>query len=303
MIDVDPEVIEKAKKRLLDLSSTWSTGLCRGDVWTLAGKPQGAVSHGACHSWVDYAYILERQKPKGKQENFLVLTCHSKARSKGVCSEEAVEGIIEWMASDESPFGKYILNRDDKDSLSNGGAVILCGPDGASQVEAMWMCKVLRYSTEGAQALDTWLTLYRGGVDPVFALVVSSYIRTVKGATFSHTGVCSHGTVFYGPSEETIQNVMSRKMDKSATSTYTLFSKKISYGDSPVTKKIKGFCKPYKKDDGWGGKLTGDGVSKEELISLVLEWQAEFTPKTGLEKVKALRKPPSKDTVYLDVDM
>ncbi len=305
MIDIDPKVLENAKKDLKELSSKWSEGICKGKDVNLDGSLL-TMGHSACHSWVDYGYIMKRDdKATGDNRNFLALTCHSKTRSKGICSAEAVDAIIEWMASDDSPFAKYILNRDDKDSLSDG-AIILCGPDGASSTEAMWMCKVLRYSTESAQALDTWLTLYRGGVDPVFAVVASSYIRTVKGATFSYTGLAIHNTVFYNTTEAILKNVLDRKMDPKASlgSTSSLFGKPTYNGDAAAPK-LRQFCKPYKKSDGWGGTVEGNGVSGDELVRLVLEWQNELSPKpkTNLEKVKSLLKPPSKDTVYLDLDM
>src|SRR5690606_33543132 len=116
--------------------------------------------------------------------------------SAKVCSVEAHEAIILWIASDDCPLSKYILNRDDKESLLNGGVIILCGEEGASVNEALWICKVLRYGVEGGQSLDVWYELVKAGVKPLLAHVVATYVRTIQGATFQYTGMYSHVSAF-----------------------------------------------------------------------------------------------------------
>ena len=68
---------------------------------------------------------------------------------------------------------------------------------------------------------------------------------------------------------------------------------------------IKGFCKPYKKPDGWGGFVLGVGANKDTFIQSVLEWQEQFKdcllPAVPIEEIMA--NMPNLNTVYLDLDL
>lgn len=303
----DLEVLSKCKEILVEESATWKEKVTRGYTLSLDGKEIAGRGYSACHAWVHHTYA-ERcfensgarygsyaQAYKEKYENFLTLTCHSKVRSKGICSVEAHEAIILWMASDECPFHQFVLNRDDEESLLNGGLIILCGPDGATLAQTMWMCKVLRYGVEASNALDTWLVLKKGGVNPLLALYVASQIRTLKGAEFGYTGFETHSTVFsdYGFNPK---GLLTGEAHPQATSTAEVFGATTEAKASTV---VKGFCAPYKKSDGWGGYVTGSGATADDLVKKVLEWQQSleesFKPKRN--------KAPSKDAVFLELDL
>lgn len=278
---VTEEVITKAKARLKKLTAGWAVGICCGNATDLNDKLiENTYPHGNCHSWVSQAFTnyCGGHTPKyfKKGSNFLSLTCHSKKRSKA--SAKATDGIILFLAR-ESKFSPYILNRDDEKSLTRDGAVILCGPDGVTQAEAMWICKVLRYSTEGSRALDTWLALKEGGVDPMLALRICNDIQPLEGATFGHSPVVQHLSVFGNDwdckVEPDLKALADGESDKEATTTGSLFSKKGAPPSGTYSNTFKKFCKPFKKSDGWGGEIEGEGVSKEDLIYHALAWQKE----------------------------
>jgi hypothetical protein len=296
---IDPDVLDGIKTKLVSLSKTWETGVTRGQSFRLNGEYFAGRNYDACHAWVPSTYSelcdingysWDRgfwSLPYGKNaQNFLVASCHSKQRSKGICSAKAHEEIILWLASDDNPMSEYIVNRDDKESLLNGGIIILCGPDGANMSETMWMCKVLRYAVESGQSLDVWLKLKNGGVDAMLALFVSTFIRSVKGATFKYTGSMSHVSVFgaddnrvYGEGTKEFGSLMTRKVNKKASCTAELFSKpkfKKSLSTEGSTLRIEKFCKPVKVDDGWGGTVEGSAATANEFIENVVQWQKEI---------------------------
>lgn len=313
MVDVSKKVLTAAKKKLREKTQNWTNGVCDGVAWYLDGS-EVTYGHTSCHSWVTTAFYRAcrvgstfdftfKSYPEGAQD-FMVLTCHKKAKS--VASAEAMDAIILWLAR-ESPFAKYVLNADDTDSLTNDGAIILCGPNGASQAEAMWMCKVLRYSTEGSRALDTWKTLYDGGVNPMLAVLICTHISSVKGSTFGASTVCSHVRVFnYKESADPdIYNLMRGESNPGAKDTSSLFdhgkSRNSGKRITRVSDKISDFCKPFKKSDGWGGFTEGNGADATELVERVLKWQRELEEAFELsQKAPAM---PDSNTVYLELDL
>jgi hypothetical protein len=174
----------------------------------------------------------------------------------------------------------------------------------------MWVCKVLRYSTEGGKALDIWLTLYKGGVNPLLAVLVCSYVRTIKGATFGFTGTEGHSAVFgaYGVGEPDVASLLAGKINPEAIDTSSVFNNETKSKSGKIGKQaapsvvIKGFCKPYQKDDGWGGKVSCNGAEGPEFVRRVLEWQRENEP----AEASITPPPPSRptsNTVYLELDM
>lgn len=314
MQDVSPKLLEDAQNQLIEMSGTWKASVTRGIALDLvgnviAGKSADGYYFSACHAWVGTTFRLRNK------DNFLILSCHSKVRSKGICSVEAHEAIILWMASDDCPFSKYVLNRGDKDSLLNGGIVIYCGKDGASENQALWMCKVLRYGVEGSQALDVWYYLYQNGVNALLALYIATYVRTVHGATFGYTGPEGHSAVFsggywgsYRAGATAKDCLIGKPYDKPANTTEVFWSGKDSKGGAKEANIIKGFTAPMKKSDGWGGTVNAQGSGKETFLARVLEWQeklqAEIDDEKGIvEKVVARLKKPSKDSVYLEMDL
>lgn len=324
---VSAEVLTLAKQKLHDKTAAWNGGVCSGMCIDLEGKETLGASHTACHSWVGYAYAYIKTGGKNlygtawdaaypkDAKNFLTLTCHSPRRSQNICDAEAVEGIIKWFAH-ESPWSEYFLNKDDEKSLLNDGAILFCGPDGLSHAEAMWICKVMRYSVEGSKSLESWLTLYKAGVNPVLAVLVCTYVQPVKGATFGYSGVDGHVSVFgqyNGPAPD-LASIMEMKINKNAPTTGAVFA----CGGKPIPTKIhkgspteiiKGFCKPVTKDDGWGGKVAGAGADINEFTQRVLAWQAELMGEAVPEPVvvekaaKPAAKKPGKNTVFLEMDM
>lgn len=323
------ETIQKAKVRLSQLTASWNGGVCMGEMWTCDGDLIN-VGHTACHSWVGYAFTKHAKSKSGDYgwapaggyakgaANMLTLTCHNPEHK--TCTKEANDEFILWMASDESPFGKYILNRDDKDSLTNSGAIIYSGPDGATQAETMWICKALRYCVEGQQSLDTWLALYKGGIHPLLAFLVCNFISSANGGVFNSTVVNGHCAVIRNGynmgAPVDVDSFMNFQVNREAAETGSIFRSKTAK-EQHVTTKISAFCKPFVKDDGWGGKITGNGVGAQDLVAKVLEWQKElggyipgarFSGQSlqivAAEAVAEMPPPlPKGDTVYLDFDM
>ena len=309
MHTISAETLVLAKERLKNLTKDWGTGVCRGVCLNLKGE-ELVQGHGACHSWVStaysYTYNLKgvaynytwASEYKDSAEQFLVLSCHSKTRSKGICSPEAMDGIISWIAY-ESPFSEFVINKNDKKSLLNDGIILLCGPNALPQAQAMWVCKVLRYSTEGDKALDTWLELYKGGVNPLLAVLVCSFVRTIRGATFGFTDTNGHSTVFnsYGKGPDFL-SLLECRINLKAADTDSLFENgRTPLAERKIHKILKDFCKPELKDDGWGGKVASAGVSGPDLVRQVLRWQAT------LEKSLFSEPSPSPNTAYLDIDL
>lgn len=328
MVEVSDKVLDDAKKWLVEKSKTWTTGVCLGQCVDMSGKYLAGKDYGACHAWLRTPFsALKKTRDKTNYdwataddyaENakpFLTMTCHSKKRSKNICSGEACDFLVLWMAK-ESPFSQFILNRDDDKSLTEGGVVILCGPGGVTHAQCMWICKVLRFITEGAKAADVFMTLVKGGVDPMLAVLVASYVRTMNGATFGYTGLEGHSSVFgayEGTPAGVVYGLLTRNFEPKSVNTRTVFSKpknlKTGKTENPGTK-IKGFCKPVTKSDGWGGMVKGDGADASELITRVLQWQAELV--SVLPDYDGTLPPiiqpdppqmPNENTVYLELDL
>lgn len=321
MPDVSDKVLQDCKDWLIKESGTWQTGVCRGKCVYLDGKHL-QEGHQYCHSWVTSGYTAatgvggweawDKEYSKTAQP-FLTLSCHSKVRSRTVCSPEACDFLVLWMAR-ESPFKEFILNRDDEKSLTEGGVILLCGPGGLPLAQAMWVCKVLRFITEGGKAADTFMTLVKGGVDGMLAVLVASHVRTIKGTTFGYTGPYGHMSVVspgYEGGKVSVAGFLSRNLHPRPKNTLSVFSapKGVTKDVTAPEAKIKGFCKPFKKPDGWGGFITGEGADAESLVNHVLEWEKELKetlkPPTMVERVVAAakKKMPNKDTVYLDLDL
>lgn len=320
---VSKEALQKATETLKHLTAHWSGGVCQGTVLHLDGSTaHGVVPHTACHSWVGSAYsifctgTLRYSAPyRADAKNFMVLSCHSKKKSKSICTPEAHEAIIMWIAKD-SPFSEFVLNKDDDDSLKNGGVVLLCGPDGLTVAQTMWICKVLRYSTEGGKALDVWYSLVKNGVDPMLALLVCSFANHIHGATFGAGTVNGHVNVMtYADRMPNVPSLLLRKDDPFADSTQTLWSGTANVILPPevapkrITDKIAGFCKPVRKSDGWGGTVEGKGADEKDFISRILKWQEELSEHlpegwaTTVKPVNVVGNLPSSSTVYLDLDL
>jgi len=324
--EVTGKVLAKAKARLVDMGKNWKVGVTKGIAWDMEGSAIGGNGYTACHAWLTHMFNAHcwgkrlvynsHSEPPYKKDaiNFLTLSCHSKVRSKGICSVEAHEAIILWMASEDCPFHQHIINRDDKESLLNGGVIILCGPDGATCAQAMWMCKVLRYAVEGSQALDTWLTLKEAGMDAILALLVATSVRTVTGARFGYTGPEGHSTVFSRDQDLPYQPeaLLLRRINQGASQTADVFCRK---GFEKTTKTpFMGFCKSVPVDDGWGGKISTQAATKAEFIRQAMAWEAELRlklVKKGIDEERAVvrkKKPkrpvkPARDAVFLEVDM
>lgn len=321
MVDVSEEMLNKAKARLKTLSDAWVAGVCQGDTLDLTTGNAVIASHTACHAWVTQAYGKKcwnsdgayyydpwNKKYSANAEDFLVLSCHTKVRSKNVCSGEATDFLVRWMAN-ESPFKEFILNRDDDASLTEGGVVLLCGPNGLTLSQCMWVCKVLRLITEGAQGADAFMTLVKGGVDGMLAVYISQYVRTLKGAVFGYTGLYGHMTVL--SHETSVVGMMQRNLNPKATCTsnvFTAITKSIPAtfdADKQPRTKIEGFCKPFKKPDGWGGFTTGVGADEAAFIAHALEWQAQLSVcLPGAKPVEeVVCQMPDSNTIFLAVDL
>ncbi len=340
-IKIDTKVLDKIKADLTNLTETSFQGVCNGFTSTLDGKQ--TRGHTACHSWISnvfypmtetppgsYSYSYKWDAPLKKDaKDFLVASCHSPENSNA--SKEATGAAILWLASDDSPFGQWVVNRDDPEHLKNSGLIVLCGPNGASHVQVMWMCKFLRYATEGAKSLDTWHTLYKAGVNPILAALVATYIGDKSASKFISAPVYAHCEVFGASgmrnTEPNLKNVMDFTFNPDAADTFSLFSgkpekigKKGAAEAGPFKfdkSKITDMTKTMVADDGWGGKITSNGVSADDLVKNVLAWQEElggwipgarFQSRTEFQAEFAMDAQevlplPTATTVYLDLDL
>lgn len=320
MFDVSEKVLVDLRETMIKASEKWNAGVCLGQVRYPDGK-QVCGTHSACHSWVTSGYTTacydgrygHRPHYAKDAKPFLIATNVSKVRSKSVCSEESLEFLVRWVAK-ESPFSEFVLNKDDDEWLTTGGVVLYCGPGGLEEAQAMWMCKLLRFPTEGAKAAETFMTLVKGGVDPMLAVLVASHVRSVRGATFGYTGIEGHSSVFgYGDLPVSPEGLLARNITPSKNNntqqTMSLFSPPKGCKADRVGDKIKTFCKPIAKDDGWGGVVKGNGADGDTLIKHVLEWEGELRkkiePMPVIERAVAAvkKKLPGKNTVFLDLDM
>lgn len=320
------EVVEKSKKWLIASSAAWGAdrgGVCRGNAVYADTGLQVIVPHSACHSWVTYAFGKACFGNGGAHYHkwgleyvegasaFLTLSCHSKVRSANVCSDEASDFLIDWIAN-ESPFSEFVLNRDDPVSLHEGGVVLLCGPGGMTLAQTMWVCKVLRFTVEGGSASEAFMTLVKGGVDPMLAVYVASHVRSiVNGATFGYTGLENHSTVINTDTD--IVGMMQRNLNPKAYSTHEVFIRDKSAmpkkftADKNGSTQVKGFCKPMKKSDGWGGFVDSVGANGDAFIQQTLAWQDQFKycllPSLSTLVPEDVLALPDLNTVYLDLDL
>lgn len=293
--EISKEVLQKAKDAFKELTPKWKSGLCYGDRMGMDGTLYGA-GHTACHSWASW---YSNDPP------LLVLNCHPRKRIK--CEQESVDAYVLWL-SRESPFAKYVLNSDDTESLLQGGMIIACGGKvGATKGEMLWMCKTVRYAIEGSQALDTWKTLVDAGVDPMLAICVASYVSSFVGGKFTPKPVTSHGNVFndWGGQQFSVVNLLNREYSRATKATSAMFSDPVANTFDGVSK-FSGFCKPIKKDDGWGKMVETSAANKEIFAAEVLKWEEEVRTFHKIPKEGMVVQPlvmPTSSTVYLEVDL
>lgn len=315
---ISDKVLAVAKKRLIEETAKWAGGVCQGALLHMDGKDMDTRVYTACHAWVSHAFKLITKPLKGDMygynwasdykagaKPFLVLTCHRKGSAK----QESSDRLIRWLAN-ESPFSEFVLNRDDDESLVKGGMVLLCGPGGLNNAQALWMCKVSRFTTEGNKAADVFADLVNGGVDGMLAVYVASYIRGESKGGYTFTGLEGHSTVIsggYGKDAHgaDVVGMMNRKLNFKPISTMTVFEtpkldNRAKALKDPVLR-IQGFTKAVAKDDGWGGKVQAAHVDAEALVANVKAWEAELQVLVRGEEVPPAM--PTADTVYLEVDL
>lgn len=313
MQNISPEFIDELKRELKrETTEVWGGGICHGRVYHIPAEGtelrRAADTHSACHSWVTSAFssmcyakavysTSKWDQPYRKDaKNFVVLNCVRNHKDN-----EAVDSLVKWMAR-ESPFSEFILNRDDDESLKYG-VLLLCGPDGLNCGQANWVCKVLRFPTEGGKAVDTFHTLIKGGVTPMLAVYVASYIRGFSNNKFKFTGTESHMAVFgkssyrFGKNRyDDIRAIVEAKMNPNPASTFDLFGGYDGQKEDP-SQIIPNFCKPMLMADGWGGTVKAEGATPDQLVQQVLKWQTEILAKGA--------PAPVADTsgVFLNVDL
>jgi hypothetical protein len=154
------------------------------------------------------------------------------------------------------------------------------------------------------------MTLVKGGVDGMLAVYISQYVRTLKGAVFGYTGLCQHMTVL--SLETSVVGMMQRNLNPRATTTANVFKaieKSVPRNfveDRNPRVKIEGFCKPFKKPDGWGGFTTGVGADETTFIAHALEWQTQLSvclPGAVEPVQEAPPQMPDSNTIFLAVDL
>ena len=272
------EKLYKAKKEWLRSPQQRNGNICWGSILNLDGEEPVRI-YSECHRWVTDAFnricgVSWAYSFKSKEERFLTLTCTPKGQKNVSCSDGAIDALILWIARD-SPFSKYVVNRKDTDSLLSGGIVLACGHNGLTAAQAMWVCKVIRYAIEADKALDVWFDLYSKGINPLFALAVCTFVKTIKGATFGLSPRDSHSAVFgdtIDPADLFRGEPCGYAMDTSC-----VFGSRFSVS---LKLSLEAFCKPAPISDGWGGFTPSRGeVSKQEFYEKILNWENELTKK------------------------
>jgi len=290
MFEVAPEVLQAAKKRLVELNSKWGNGLCKGETVDLFG---GRLVAGweACHAWVSSSF-----ETLGRDKEFLTLNCFN--TEKSYCDKESQQAFALWMAR-ESMYSKYVLNRGDTESLLTGGQILLCdGKHGMNKTEALWFCKAMRHCVEGSRCIDAWKVMYDAGVDPLLALAFSEHVASFDGAHFGNHSIPTHGQIFYRNGEENMRKILLRDPYRKSTDTYAMFGS--AHKPIGVYEKVKSFCSPVLKADGWGGIVPISATTKERLAEQALALEDEIRKAV---KVPRTQEFPSSSTVYLEVDI
>lgn len=321
---VSKELLDTFKRHLSVMTADWDEdggGVCHGSVNWIDGDRAGTeitASHKACHAWMTRAYAHACYHPHDPRKagqyylqdwgapfhpaaiNFVTLSCHR----HGTATQEASDFLIRWLGR-ESPFSRYVLNRDDDESLLNG-MILLCGPDGLRLSEAMWMCKVSRFTTEGNRAANVFMDLVKGGVDGMLAIYVASMIRGEANGGYTFLGIEGHSTVVR-PGGTDLIGMMERKVNFKAPNTQSVFAaSKIARGVkldaiNNTDGRIRDFCKPIVKDDGWGGKVKSNAVAPDILVKHVLDWEKDLQVLVRREEVPLAM--PTNETVYLELDL
>lgn len=301
MVTVSDEVLAIAKEKIKEAHkeyyTMYSNSICWGRAVLASNGDEVGAPTWACHSWVTSLYSSlcsgganwqNFGTPFDKNaENFILLNALP-PDVKRSCEKESLQALVKWLAT-ETPFSKYILNRDDSDgSLSDHGMMMLVGPDGLTLAEVMWVCKVVRYATEGDRSLDVWKYLTDNGVNPLLALYVSSSTAQVRGATFGYKSVYTHSNVFtnFAPS---IKKLLKFKHNRFAKTTRCLFT------DSRSTRTVeddekeffRAFSKPTEVSDGWGGVVISTGSAPKVFLDNVKKWEKKVTPSSSFYLLKS----------------
>ena len=318
-IDVSDEAITIAKDYLKLQVRSWEGNIAKGSYMELGDNPTVRDNHYfACHAWVATAYrnMVGTNTWCGKQgysksaENFLVLSCVSVKRVRTHQDEEAFKRFVLWVARDTT-LSKYVLNRDDEESLFEGGVILYCGPDGLSHAQAMWLCKALRLHIELGGTAKTWADLVDNGVHPMVAFFCCSSFSKKTGRdnyTFN-LGWLDHPDVV---SRSDVVGMVLGHLNKDTSETHNVFSrpKALSFADKrfdlvELRRKWIGFSKPVKKPDGWGGFVeTVEGLSTDKFIGTIREMNDEILQEASKYSTGEVVLPlPDRNTIFLEVDL
>lgn len=309
---VSAKSLEFYKKTIVELTSNWTNGVCWGGVYYADGPradTEVTAAHTACHAWVTNAYGIACMGQKSSYylgtwdkeysndaNNIVILSCHR----KGSVSKKTSDFLIKWLAR-ESPFSEHVLNRDDDKSLTEGGLILLGGPAGLTVSQAMWLCKVTRFTTEGGQSAETFRRLVEAGVDGMLAIYVASHVRKVSSTGFTYTGTEGHSTVIKQKTD--VVGMIQRNLNMKAGDTGTVFERKGGFRQNryfDVSDRIHGFCRPTKVSDGWGGQVERSAANKESFIENVKEMERELL---NFCQPNIPQPMPDSNTVYLDLDL
>lgn len=291
-VEISYKVIADAKIKLAASAKSWApqgASLCAGMCIDFQGNDI-SYAHGACHSW-----IVENT-------DLLVLNCFKQARNK--CSPEAAEQFVRWFIADDNPFSKAILNRDDLDSILNGGFIIAqtksTGPNSLNSAAVLWLCKALRYMVESGKVVDCWKHLVDAGVAPFFALSIAEWFTEGNSKTgWTWDNRVGHNSVFLATPD--IERLTKGNPDFGDGAKINGKDTSAMFGDKSGPYPVVGSIDAYLSDkigikpvttsvsDGWGETITKSNMPHEVLIEGALLTQARFTAPPAPKKKKGTK--------------
>lgn len=287
--DVSAGAMARVEEWLLSQTPVWKGGMTSSTAFDIEGKREVAMGHSACHSHITSLFSPSRMPETGA----LLASSHTKVRSPQI-APEAHSLLSDFVCSDVTPLGKYVVNRHDRDFCRDNGVIILCGgPNGIKNLnQAMWICKVLRYAVEQQHSIDVWYYLVMNGVAPLLALYVSEYFQVRHGQRYKYGMPNSHCSVFYyytDAATNTRPESLLGNLELENNPGMTMQVWKAPVKPSGI-KGASFFSKKKPSEglvsDGWGGHIKVANHSLEDILKYTRELQESLGGSYPEDKVK-----------------